>query len=186
MEHRWYSVREQAEDGYAYWTWAVEDIPIYTTTVTTGQDGSAVTAFAPPESGSYRIRVSGVDSSGNRVSSSTYVWVWGGGEARWRQESNNRIDLIVNKDAYRIGDIAEILIPSPYSGTVYALVTIERGHIIDTQVQKLSSNSEILRIPIQEAHAPNIFVSVVLVQGSASAPDHYPVSKWERCYCRYP
>ncbi len=171
MEHRWYSVREIAENGYAYWTWSVEDIPIYTTTVTTAKDGTAEAAFTPPKSGSYRIQVSGADSYGNEVRSSTYIWVWGGGEARWRQESNNRIDLIVDKDEYQIGDIAEILIPSPYSGTVHALVTIERGHIIDTQVHKLSSNSEILRIPIQEKHAPNIFVSVILVQGSAYASD---------------
>jgi hypothetical protein len=33
--------------GY-YWTWVVEDIPIYTTTVTTGADGAAVVEVTPP------------------------------------------------------------------------------------------------------------------------------------------
>ncbi|MDF1513014.1 MAG: alpha-2-macroglobulin family protein, partial [Anaerolineae bacterium] len=95
----------------------------------------------------------------------------GGGEARWRLESNNRIDLITDQDEYRTGDIAEILIPSPYSGTVYSLITIERGHIMDTEVRKLTGTSEVLRIPIQQEHVPNIFVSVILVQGSADAFD---------------
>ncbi|MEJ5311191.1 MAG: Ig-like domain-containing protein [Anaerolineae bacterium] len=171
MEHRWYNVRQQAEDGNFYWTWAVEDVPIYTTTVTTGADGKAVATFTPPSSGSYKIRATGKDARGNVIRSSTYVWVWGGRAAYWRQESNNRIDLITDKDTYAVGDVAEILIPSPYSGTVNALVTIERGHILETAVIELYSNSEVLRIPITAAHIPNIFVSVVIVQGSAQSPD---------------
>ncbi len=171
MEHRWYNVRQQAEDGNFYWTWTVEDIPIYTTTVTTGADGKAVATFTPPSSGSYKIRATGKDARGNVIRSSTYVWVWGGRAAYWRQESNNRIDLITDKDNYAVGDVAEILIPSPYSGTVNALVTIERGHILETAVIELYSNSEVLRIPITEAHIPNIFVSVVIVQGAAQSPD---------------
>ncbi len=171
MEHRWYNVRRQAEDGNFYWTWAVEDIPIYTTTVTTDGTGKATTSFTPPSSGSYKIRATGKDARGNVVRSSTYVWVWGGGEAYWRQESNNRIDLITDKDSYAVGDVAEILIPSPYSGTVNALVTIERGHILETAVIELTGNSEVLRIPITEDHIPNIFVSVVIVQGADQAPD---------------
>ncbi len=176
MEHRWYNVRQQAEDGNFYWTWAVEDIPIYTTTVTTGADGKAIATFTPPSSGSYKIRATGQDARGNAaadsgIRSSTYVWVWGGGEAYWRQESNNRIALITDKDAYNVGDVAEILIPSPYSGTVNALVTIERGHILETAVIELTSNSEVLRVPITAEHIPNIFVSIVIVQGSDWATD---------------
>ncbi len=171
MEHRWYNVRQQAENGVFYWTWVVEDIPIYTTTVTTRADGKAIATFTPPSSGSYKIRATGKDARGNVIRSSAYVWVWGGGEAYWRQESNNRIDLITDKDTYTVGDVAEILIPSPYSGTVNALVTIERGRILETAVIELYSNSEVLRIPITEAHIPNIFVSVVIVQGSAQSPD---------------
>jgi hypothetical protein len=170
MKHEWYSVRQQAENGRYYWTWTVEDIPIYTTTVTTKEDGKATAAFTPEESGSYKVRAVGEDTQGNHIYSSTYIWVWGGW-ARWRQESNNRIDLIPDRETYRVGETAEILIPSPYTGTVKALVTIERGHIIATEVRTLQNNSEVLRIPIEMQHIPNIFVSVILVQGSAQAPD---------------
>ena len=171
MEHRWYNVRQQAEDGNYYWTWTIQDTPIYTTTVTTDATGKAVATFTPPTSGSYKVLATGEDARGNEIRSSTYVWVWGGGAAYWRQESTNRIDLITDKDDYRVGDVAEILIPSPYSGTVNALITIERGHIIETEVRELHSNTERLRIPIEVRHAPNIFVSVVLVQGAAQTPD---------------
>ena len=118
------------------------------------------------------MRATGRDQYENEIRSSAYFWVWGGDDyVRWRQESNNRIELIADKEEYQIGDVAEILIPSPYSGTVQALVTIERGHIMETEVRELASNSEVLRVPITEDHVPNVFLSVFLVQGSGPAPD---------------
>jgi len=172
MAHRWYSVRRQAEDGNYYWDWTAQDTPLLTTTVTTDDQGQATAAFTPRKAGSYRVRVIGQDSQGNETRASAYFWVWGGSEfVSWRRESNNRIDLIADKKEYQVGDVAEILIPSPYSGTVQALVTIERGHVMETEVRELESNSEVLRLPISEAFVPNAFVSVVLVQGSEQAPD---------------
>jgi alpha-2-macroglobulin len=172
MEHRWYSVRRQAEDGRYYWDWTSEDIPVVTSTLTTDSEGQAVATFIPEVAGSYRVRAIGRDSRENEIRSSAYFWVWGGeGYVNWRQESNNRIELIADKEEYQVGDVAEILVPSPYTGTVQALVTVERGHIIETEVRELASNSEVLRLPIVEEQVPNVFVSVVIVQGSEQAPD---------------
>ena len=172
MEHRWYSVRRQAEDGRYYWDWTSEDIPVMTSTLTTDSEGQAVANFTPEVAGSYRVRAIGRDSRENEIRSSAYFWIWGGdGYVNWRQESNNRIELIADKEEYQVGDVAEILVPSPYTGTVQALVTVERGHIIETDVRELASNSEVLRLPIVEEQVPNVFVSVVIVQGSEGAPD---------------
>lgn len=172
MEHRWYSVRRQAEDGGYYWDWTAEDIPVLTTTVTTDDQGQAIARFTPKKAGSYKVRAIGHDTRENEIRSATYLWVWGGDEAvSWRRESHNRIELIPDKQEYQPGDVAEILIPSPYTGTVQALVTLERGHLMDTQVRQLRTNSEVLRIPITEDHVPTLFVSVLIVQGSEQAPD---------------
>lgn len=172
LRETWYNVKKQAEDGRFYWDWVHELTPVFTTTVTTGADGKAVATFTPEEAGSYRARVTGVDKRGNEIRSSAYVWVWGGREfVSWQQESTNRITLIPDKREYQVGDVAEILIPSPYSGTVQALITIVRGHLLQTEVRELKSNSEVLRIPILPEYAPNVFVSVVIVQGSAQAAD---------------
>jgi uncharacterized protein YfaS (alpha-2-macroglobulin family) len=171
MEHRWYSVRRQAEDGGFYWDWTAEDIPVLTETVATDDEGQAVVTFTPKKAGSYKVRAIGRDSHENEIRSAAYFWVWGGREyVSWRQESNNRVELIADKEEYQVGDVAEILIPSPYTGTVQSLVTVERGHIIDMEVRELESNSEVLRVPIVEEHVPNVFVSVVIVQGSEPAP----------------
>jgi len=172
LERRWYSVRRQENGGYYYWDWTVEETPVLTQTVTTDAEGRAEVTWAPAHGGTYRVRALGVDAHGNEIRSSAYFWVWGGTQPHyWRRESNNRIDLVADQRSYEVGDVAEILVPSPYTGTVYALVTIERGHILATAIREIASGGEALRIPIVDAHVPNVFVSVVLVQGSADAPD---------------
>ncbi len=172
LKEAWYNVQKQAEDGRFYWDWVRELTPVFTTTATTGTDGKAVATFTPEEAGVYRARVTGVDQRGNELRSSAYIWVWGGREfVSWQRESTNRITLIPDKREYQVGEVAEILIPSPYSGTVQALITIERGHLLQTEVRELKSNSEVVRIPILPEYAPNVFVSVVIVQGSAQAAD---------------
>jgi uncharacterized protein YfaS (alpha-2-macroglobulin family) len=164
-EHNWYSVQKQAEDGRFYWEGVVEDVPVFTTTVTTDGDGEGVASFTPEEGGIYKVVASGLDEKGNEVRSSTYMWISGREYISWRQENNDRIELVADKRQYQVGDTATILIPHPYQGPVKALITIERGHIYRYWVQTLETNSEQIEIPITEDLIPNVFVSVIVVKG---------------------
>jgi uncharacterized protein YfaS (alpha-2-macroglobulin family) len=161
----WLSVREQLEDGEYYWVTRPKKTGVLTKTVTTGTDGTAVLDWTPAEPGEYKIDASARDARGNTIRSGAYTWVSGAEYVSWRQENNDRIKLVTDKDEYSVGDVAEVLIPSPYQGVVQALVTIERGRILSHQVIELSSNSEVLRLPIEATWTPNVFVSVVIIKG---------------------
>jgi uncharacterized protein YfaS (alpha-2-macroglobulin family) len=176
FEHKWYSVQEKGEDGRFYWTSKVEDTPVLTTTVTTdppsvppasqgGREGKAVAAFVPEKGGTYKVVAVGRDERGNEVRSATYLWVSSGEFISWRRESHDRIELIPDKKSYAPGEVAKILIPSPYQGEVKALLTIERGRIISHQLLTLRSNSELIEVPILSEYTPNVYVSVVIVKG---------------------
>jgi len=171
-EHNWYSVRKQAEDDRYYWESVVEDVPVFTTTVTTDADGKGEVSFIPEKGGIYKVTAGGLDEEGNRIRSSTYIWVSGQRYVNWRQENNDRVELVADQRQYQVGDTANILIPHPYQGPVRALITVERGHIYRHWVQTLETNSEQVEIPITEDLIPNVFVSVVIVQGvtPASSP----------------
>jgi len=171
-EHNWYSVRKQAEDGRYYWESTVEDVPVFTTTVETDGDGQAVVRFTPKEGGIYKVTASGLPPTslpqaggirGGEVRSSTYMWVSGRRYVNWRQENNDRIELVADKRQYKVGETATILVPHPYQGPVKALITVERGHIYRYWVQTLETNSEQIEIPITGDLIPNVFVSVVIV-----------------------
>jgi hypothetical protein len=164
-EHNWYSVQRQYEDGSFYWDSVVENVPVFTTTVTSDQDGRATAAFTPAKGGVYQISARALDRDRNEVRSSTFMWVSGSTYVNWRQENNDRLELVADQREYNVGDTATILVPHPYSGTVQALVTLERGHIYDYFVTELKTNSEQLQIPITEAMVPNMYVSVVVIKG---------------------
>jgi uncharacterized protein YfaS (alpha-2-macroglobulin family) len=167
-EHNWYSVQRQYEDGSFYWDSVVETIPVFTTTVTTDRDGQAAGTFIPAKGGIFRVAAKGVDRSRNEVRSSTFMWVSGSEFVNWRQENNDRMELVTDQREYQVGDTATILVPHPYNAPVQALVTLERGHIYEHFVTELETNSEQLKIPITEDMLPNMYVSVVVVQGFSS------------------
>ncbi len=169
-EHNWYSVKKQYDNGEFYWDSAVEDVPVYTTTVTTGADGLTPATFTPSKGGIYKILANVVDRQGHKVHSSTFMWVSGHDYVNWRQENNDRLDLVADQREYKVGDTATILVPHPYSGTVQALVTLERGHVYSHTVLTLTTNSEQLKIPITTEMMPNMYVSVVIVQGASENP----------------
>ena len=164
-EHEWFSVQEEDEFGNTVWTWEVEDTPIFDTTLTTDDSGEATFNFVPEAGGIYKILARGQDAAGRRVQSSTFQWVSSGAYVPWRQENNNRIELIADRPTYAPGDTAEILIASPFQGAANALITVERSGVMLQEVLTLDSNSTVYKLPIIADYAPNVFVSVIIVKG---------------------
>src|SRR5690606_8887257 len=79
---------------------------------------------------------------------------------------NDRIDLVADRASYQPGDTAEILVGLPFKGKdVQALITVERGSILSHAVTTLPSNSYVYELPHNVTHAPNVYVSVVIVKG---------------------
>ena len=164
----WSSVYEQSADGGYRWESNVERTPVFTSTVTSGRDGKTAIEWAPTRAGQYQVAVRGQDEVGNPVSSVVSIWVSsvGAGDfVAWPMKNNDRIEIVADKSSYTPGDVARILVPSPYQGPVQALVTQERAGVIDAEVISLSANSETLEVPISEKHIPNVFVSVILAKG---------------------
>ncbi len=135
--------------------------PVGTQTVTTDANGEAVVSFTPDKGGAYLVLARARDAGGREARSSRYVWVYGG-DALWLRENNDRINLIADKGEYRPGETATILIPSPFTGTHWALLTVERGGVLSHEVRQVSGGSLVYQLPITPDHAPNIFVSAVL------------------------
>lgn len=167
-EFAWNSVYVRSADGTYRWDTDVERTPVYTTTAETDEQGMATIGWRPPKGGQYQVAAFGVDEDGNPTNSAAFIWVSAanpGDVVAWPQENNDRIELVADKAKYAPGDTAHILVPSPFTDTVQALVSIERGGVLEHQTMTLHGNSESLDIPITTAHIPNIFVGVVLLKG---------------------
>ncbi|HEX9370271.1 MAG TPA: Ig-like domain-containing protein, partial [Roseiflexaceae bacterium] len=158
----WNSVRQQGADGQMYWTSSYSDTLVETSAAATDAQGRGSVTFTPKEGGEYRIGAEGRDGGGHLVKSSAYTWVYGG-EVFWGVDDTNRVDLIADKQSYRPGDTASILVAAPYPG-MRALMTIERGSVIDYKLLTLQGTTQLLEVPIDAGYAPNVYVSVVLIK----------------------
>ncbi|NTU85305.1 MAG: hypothetical protein HGA45_39115, partial [Chloroflexales bacterium] len=147
----WYSVREQGPDGRFYFSSAYTDTLTQRLAATTDAQGRATASFTPPTGGSYRIAATGKDDGGRAVKASAYIWAYGG-DVFWGVNDSNRIDLIADKGAYKPGDTAKILVTAPYAGSS-ALMTIERGAVLEHRLLSLSGTTQLLEVPISAEHA---------------------------------
>ncbi|MCC6975234.1 MAG: Ig-like domain-containing protein [Anaerolineae bacterium] len=166
VERVWRSVQTvEPATGRTVWNYDVEEKPVSDGEIMTDAEGKAVFEFTPERGGIYKVYVSSRDDRGNNIKSSTFLWVAGPGYVPWRQQNSNRIDLKIDRDSYKVGDEASILIASPFQGETTALVTVERGTILKTEVIRMPNNSYVYKLPITPDLAPNAYVSVVLVKG---------------------
>ncbi|MBN2005574.1 MAG: Ig-like domain-containing protein [Anaerolineae bacterium] len=162
----WINTFVENDFGGGHWTWETKETWEDTKIVTTNDRGEAVATFIPAQGGSYHIVAMPAEPTPETeaIRSSIFIWVAGKDIVSWRRENNDRITLISDKTSYKVGETAEILIPSPFEGSHYALVTAEREGVRRHEIVRLESNSAIYRLPILESDIPNIYVSVVLVK----------------------
>ncbi len=169
FKREWHSVRKSEFGGRFRWITEKKDIELETQTIQTKEKAETVT-FLPEKSGFYILRATGKDRKGNDIVTTTYFYVTGKDYIPWERLDEDVVELIPDNAVYHPGDVAKILVKSPYE-SAKALITIEREHIIHSQVVDLKGSSETIDIPIVSEHIPNVFVSVLLVQGRVSDQD---------------
>ncbi len=173
-QREWLTVQVESPEGYTYWSNEPRDTAVYTATVTTDGMGRAKRSFVPEEGGLYRVVARARDGRGNPVRSAAYLWVSDDAFINWGRENHPRINLVPDKESYAPGDVASILVPLPVRGPVQALMTIERGELIEQHVFTLESSSDRIQLRITPDYAPNVFVSVfVAVPAEQNAPGSF-------------
>lgn len=163
-EHKWFSVRERDTDGNFYWKSSYTDTLQTTIDVTTDISGTASAFYTPTVGGVFKIVGEAQDENDNQIRSATYQWIATDQFVNWRIENNDRIELVADKKEYNVGETAKVLIPAPFQNA-QALMTIERGGILEVKPLGVIGNSDTLEIPITEELLPTAYVSVMLVKG---------------------
>jgi len=162
----WLPVR--TNDGGSYYTaWETEDTEVAQARVKTDGSGEAQASFTPEEGGSYLAVAAAQDGNGRIHLSSAELYVTDSANPiAWQSDpAQKRMDLTPDKPEYKVGETARILVQSPFTETVQAWLTIERGALIEQRVITLNSSSDVLEIPVTADFAPNVFVSVTAVRG---------------------
>ncbi|HSA59066.1 MAG TPA: MG2 domain-containing protein, partial [bacterium] len=126
----------------------------------TDEDGKGRVSFTFSKGGTYRFVAKGKDGRGNEIQSAATVFAWGEGYVPWKLDEPETVELVPDKDSYRVGETAKILVKSLVPVTK-ALLTYERGRLLDYKVIDLGGNATHLEIPVTEGMIPNLYVSVI-------------------------
>lgn len=164
-QREWATVKKQDELGQFYYISQPQDTLVSSFQTMTDSTGKAKVKFVPDKGGFYHVVAKGRDEAGNEVSSATGVWVSSEEYVSWYRPNDNSIEILADKKEYQAGETARVLITSPYQ-KARALLTVERGKIIDYRVINITSTSQEVEIPIKEAYSPNVFISVSLFKGA--------------------
>ena len=149
--------------------WAQKRTLVKEERLITDAEGKATFTFTPERGGLFEISAETRDSRERLATSRFTLWVQGKNAIQWRRD-DQRLQLVADrKDTYQPGETASILIASPYTEAVTALITVERADILKRELVTFEG-SYTYELPIEGVHAPNVYVSVVLLRaGGANA-----------------
>ena len=155
------------------------------TTPGLGTDRKPIAATLPDavagKPGQYLLEATGKDAQGHDVLTSITFEVAGPTETVWNYKNPYAVDLVTDKESYEPGQTATILVKTPIAGD--ALVTVERDKVLRSFVTKLSGNAPSVQVPLNEADAPNVFVSVMLLRGANESPRKIKTPEYRIGYC---
>lgn len=118
--------------------------------------------FTAVEDGEYWVAVEG--SAPDAASASRHLYAWGGEGGSWKSTDTMALEIVADKKAYKIGDTAILILKTDLAEAT-GLVTIERDGVIEKRTIALSKKMKHVEVPITANYAPNVYVSVALVQG---------------------
>lgn len=171
IEQRWKPVAKQAPDGSWSTTWEKQETEIASCAVRTGKDPKPC-EVTPPKAGYFLVRATAKDAGGRVATTVIDLYVYGAGQVAWRTENANRVELVPDKKEYRVGDVAKILVKSPFP-RAEGLVTHEALGMLETKRIALEGSAVALEVPITEKHIPNLHVALAIARGRL-APSELP------------
>ncbi|NOZ21430.1 MAG: hypothetical protein GXP25_10115 [Planctomycetes bacterium] len=163
VRRQWHTVRKKTVWSRAHYETEAVDEPIATADVVLTKHGTPWT-FTPPKSGNYYLEISAADKQERVARTVTHFYATGEEYVSWHRDDKDTVKLVADRDEYSLGDTARLLIQSPYKQT-RALLTIERQGVMEQRVLDLQTTSPTINIPVKKEYMPNVYISVVLVQG---------------------
>jgi uncharacterized protein YfaS (alpha-2-macroglobulin family) len=165
---QWNSVRRAEGNGFYTWDTERKEVPAGSWTVTSA--ASPVPIDIPLPAGGYFVLEARADADNGRYTvTRESFYSLGSGYTAWERYDHNRIDLVAEKQTYRPGETARIMIQSPWERAT-ALLTVEREGIRTHRQFELTSTQQSVDVPITEDAIPDLFVSVVLIKGRTAQP----------------
>lgn len=135
----------------------------------TSEEGTGRFAFVPTEYGKYRIEVRDLDSE---ASTSTEFYTAGWGYTPWAMENPDRLEIDLDQETYKPGEVAKAQIKAPFAGKL--ILTVEREKVLSYRTVTMRENTAVIDVPILDEYKPNVYLSASLIRSTTSLEKHAP------------
>ena len=179
----WHSVKMKGAGGVVRYKNERKEIRIGETGLKTiGRDKDPVPSeLVPPETGEYQLELRGADVNGRPIRNTTTFYVRGEKPLAWDYRNEFQMEMVPDRAVYQSGGTATILLKAPFSGR--AVVTVEREKVLRSFSVNVTGNAPAIEVPLLEDDAPNVFVSVMLLRGSADSTRIIKTAEYRIGYC---
>ncbi len=150
-------------------SWSEKTIDEQTCTVKSTDKPQPCT-FIAKQGGQYTITANVMDDRERFNESTLTVWVPGGKTPPKRTVEQEEVQIIPSKKDFAPGDVAELLVISPFT-PAEGILTLRREGIVKTERFTMKDSSMTLKIPLDEKYLPNIYAQVDLVGAEPRSDD---------------
>ncbi len=157
-----YNYVRQPNGSYRY-DYSEEFIPLDKGEVVMSK-GSGEFSFTPNRTGNYRVRITG--PNGAAAAARVYAW-----SSYWRDENSDEdvesarltvADITFDKSEYRIGEVAQITVRSPFQGRM--LFNVETNRTLLTRTLDMRGEEVTLEVPVTAEFTPNAYCTAWIVK----------------------
>lgn len=121
--------------------------------------------------GYYNLILNGEDAEGNETITRRWIYVFKDSHGWFQAKEENRVTITADQDSYKPYEKARFAIESSFSGP--ALLTFERGNLINTKMVQLTAPLTMIETDIIPEYAPNIYVVVNAWRPGSRTTDFY-------------
>jgi len=132
-------------------TWQADEVEVQQAALTSAQDWASV-ALLPPAVGDYVIRVTGP------ITRELPLYVSGKQVGSWRQGAAQLVPQ-ADKERYRAGETARILLPLPSADPCRVLMTVMRDGVILKRFLDFNEGTPIVNLPLSQEFVPDVYVA---------------------------
>jgi uncharacterized protein YfaS (alpha-2-macroglobulin family) len=155
---RWQTVLRRTPAGGFRYQSTPDSVTVATHEIAPGATAGSI-AFTPHQYGSHRVVLT---DPATGASTSIQFYTGGWGYSPWAVENPDRLELELDREEYRAGDIATIQVRSPFPGRL--LLAVEQEEILDVRSYELTGNTATIRLPLRRAYRPNAYLTATLVR----------------------
>jgi uncharacterized protein YfaS (alpha-2-macroglobulin family) len=117
--------------------------------------------FSPEKAGSYFVLAELKDNPNSGTSAAASIWVAGESYVPWEETGEDKLEIIMDKEEYKVGDTVQAFIKSPFP-EAELFITICREKIFLKDSKKIKGGGFTYNFVVTEDMLPNAYVGAVL------------------------